>query len=126
MRDAVLALRLDDGLLRDTRDQARCIDEELGELYRLIHATRAFEVKRARRFRNGELPEWVLRHGGLLHSAASDMQKTFAVLREAVLQRAQAEGSLATQVLSAFGFFTAKLDNLVETWRLMLAGGRRR
>ncbi len=42
VRDAVLALRLDDGLLRDARNQARCIDESLGELYRLIHATRAF------------------------------------------------------------------------------------
>lgn len=93
----------------------RCIDEALGELYRLIHATRAFEVKRARRFRSGELPEWVLRHGGVLHSAASELQKTFAVLREAVLQRAPIEGSLATQVLSALGFFAAKLDNLVET-----------
>ena len=121
VRDAVLALRLDDGLLRDARDQARCIDEELGELYRLIHATRAFEVKRARRFRSGELPEWVLRHGGVLHSSASELQKTFAVLREAVLQRAPIEGSLATQVLSALGFFAAKLDNLVETWRLVLA-----
>ena len=121
VRDAVLALRLDDRLLRDARDQARCIDEELGELYRLIHATRAFEVKRARRFRNGELPEWVLRHGGVLHSSASELQKTFAVLREAVLQRAPIEGSLATQVLSALGFFAAKLDNLVETWRLVLA-----
>lgn len=121
VRDAVLALRLDYGLLRDARDQARCIDEALGELYRLIHATRAFEVKRARRFRSGELPEWVLRHGGLLHSAASDLQKTLAVLREAVLQRAPIEGSLATQVLSALGFFAAKLDNLVETWRLVLA-----
>ena len=33
VRDAVLALRLDDGLLRDARDQAQCIDE-LGWLYR--------------------------------------------------------------------------------------------
>ncbi|MBQ1762265.1 MAG: hypothetical protein IIZ92_05120, partial [Aquincola sp.] len=121
VRDAVLALRLDDGLLRDARDQARCIDEELGELYRLIHATRAFEVKRARRFRSGELPEWVLRHGGVLHSSASALQKTFAVLREAVLQRAPIEGSLSTQVLSTLGFFAAKLDNLVETWHLVLA-----
>jgi ATP-dependent DNA helicase DinG len=121
VRDAVMALRLDDGLLRDARDQAGCIDEELGEVYRLIHATRAFEVKRARRFRSGELPEWVLRHGGLLHSAASDLQKTFAVLREAVLQRAPIEGSLSTEVLSTLGFFAAKLDNLVETWRLVLA-----
>lgn len=121
VRDAVLALRLDDGLLRDARDQARCIDEALGELYRLIHATRAFEEKKARRFRTGEMPQWVLRHGGALLAAAADLQKTFAVLREAVLQRAPAEGSLATQVLSALGFFAAKLDNLVETWRLVLA-----
>lgn len=121
VRDAVLALRLDDGLLRDARDQARCIDEALGELYRLIHATRAFEEKSARRFRSGELPDWMLRHGGALHAAASDLQKTFAVLREAVLQSAPTQGSLATQVLSALGFFAAKLDNLVETWRLMLA-----
>ena len=121
VRDAVLALRLDDGLLRDARAQAHCIDEALGDLYRLIHATRAFEEKRARRFRSGELPDWVLQHGGALHTAASDLQKTFAVLREAVLQRAPIEGSLATQVLSALGFFAAKLDNLVETWRLVLA-----
>ena len=106
VRDAVLALRLDDGLLRDARDQARCIDEALGELYRLIHATRAFEMKRARRFRSGELPDWVLQHGGALHAAASDLQKTFAGLREAVLQRAPIEGSLATQVLSALGLPT--------------------
>ncbi|MCU0963579.1 MAG: hypothetical protein MUF08_00645 [Burkholderiaceae bacterium] len=63
----------------------------------------------------------VLQHGGALHAAASDLQKTFAGLREAVLQRAPIEGSLATQVLSALGFFAAKLDNLVETWRLVLA-----
>lgn len=121
VRDAVLALRLDEGLLRGARDHAGRIDESLAELYRLIHATRAFEEKRARRFRSGELPEWVLRHGGALHAAASDQQKTFALLREAVLQRATADGSLATQMLSALGFFAAKLDNLVETWRLVLA-----
>ena len=120
VRDAVLALRLDEGLLRDARDHAGRMDESLAELYRLIHATRAFEGRKARRFRSGELPEWVLRHGGTLHAAASDLQKTFAVLREAVLQRAPIDGSLATQVLSALGFFAAKLDNLVETWRLVM------
>jgi len=120
VRDAVLALRLDEGLLRDARDHAGRMDESLAELYRLIHATRAFEERKARRFRSGELPEWMLRHGGTLHAAASDLQKTFAALREAVLQRAPIDGSLATQVLSALGFFAAKLDNLVETWRLVM------
>jgi ATP-dependent DNA helicase DinG len=121
VRDAVLALRLDGGLLGGTRDQSSRIDQALGELYRRIHATRAFEEKKARRFRTGELPEWVERLGGAVHSAASDLQNTFATLREAVLERASFEGALATQVLSTLGFFAARLDNLVDTWSLVLA-----
>jgi Rad3-related DNA helicase len=70
---------------------------------------------------NHDLVLSALQHGGALHTAASDLQKTFAGLREAVLQRAPIEGSLSTQVLSTLGFFAAKLDNLVETWHLVLA-----
>ena len=121
VRDAVLGLRLDEQLLRDARGSAARLDDGLDELYRLVHGTRAFDEKKARRFKNGVLPEWALRLGREIHVAGSTLKKTFAALREAVLERAPSEGTLATQVLAALGIFAGKVDNLVDTWTLMLA-----
>jgi len=121
VRDAVLGVRLDQQLLRDARATAERMSQALDELYALIDATRAFEEKRARRFKNGVLPEWAARFGAEIHFAGAALQKTFASLREALLERASVEGPLATQVLAGLGFFAGKLDNLVDTWDLMLA-----
>ena len=120
VRDAVLALSLDRQFMRDAQESARTISQSLHELYDVIKNTRAFDEKKARRFKNGVLPEWVARAGGQILTASSLLNKTFASLREGVLEKAQAEGQLATQVLVSLGFFAGKVENLVATWELML------
>jgi len=121
VRDAVLALSLDRQFIRDAHTSAEGIEEALDELFGVLRGTRAFEEKRARRFKDGVLPEWVVACGKRLHANGQLLQKTFAGLREALLEKAQTEGQLATQVLTALGFFAGKVDNLVDTWELMLS-----
>ena len=53
MRDAVLGLRLDEQLIRDSRASAERIERALRDLHQRIHATNGFEEKRARRFKSG-------------------------------------------------------------------------
>jgi ATP-dependent DNA helicase DinG len=121
VRDGVLALRLDDRLLQDARAGAQSARAALGTLYEKVHATRAFEEKKARRFKAGLLPDWAKQLGQQICDGASSLQKTYAQVREALLERSGSEGVLATRVLSSIGFFAGKIDNLVGTWELVLA-----
>jgi ATP-dependent DNA helicase DinG len=121
VRDAVLAMRLPDGLLQDARAGAEQLVAALESLRLRIHALRAFDEKKARRFKRGELPDWVVAAGEAARAAGRGLEKTFAALREALLERAPSEGPLATRVLSSLGFYVGKLENLLNTWELMLA-----
>ena len=121
VRDAVLGLRLDEQLIRDSRASAERIERALRDLHHRIHGTNGFEEKRARRFKSGPLPDWCETAGGQVLAAGEELQKTFASLREHVLEKAPSVGTLATQVLSVLGFYVVRLDNLVDTWQLMLA-----
>jgi len=120
VRDAVLALHLDETLLRDAQLSAMSAADELEQLRQRIHAMRAFEDKRARRFKDGKLPEWMLAGGERAREAGRELEKTFVALREALLERAPSEGSLVTRVLAALGFYVGKLENFLATWELML------
>ena len=121
VRDAVLGLRLDEQLIRDSLHNARRIEAALRDLHQRIHGTNGFEDKRARRFKSGPLPAWCQSAGEQILGAGEELQKTFAALREHVLEQAPSAGGLATQILSVLGFYVVRLDNLVDTWRLMLA-----
>lgn len=121
VRDAVLAMRLDESLLRDARGTADVLAGELETLRQRIHALRAFDEKKARRFKGGLLPDWVRESGDRIASSGQSLEKKFAALREALLERAPSEGAIATRLLSSLGFCAGKLDNLTATWELMLA-----
>jgi ATP-dependent DNA helicase DinG len=121
VRDAVLGLRLDEQLIRDSRASSERIESALRELHRCIQGTNGFEEKRARRFKSGPLPAWCQGAGEQILDAGEELQKTFSSLREHVLERAASAGTLATQILSVLGFYVVRLDNLVDTWQLMLA-----
>jgi len=120
VRDAVLALRLDENLLRDAHRCAVAATDELEQMRQRIHGMRAFEEKRARRFKDGRLPDWFRSNGERAREAGRSLQKTFVALREALLERAPSEGGLATRVLAALGFYVGKLENFLATWDLML------
>lgn len=120
VRDAVLALRLDEALLRDASQSADLAVHELRDLFERIHGMRAFEEKHARRFKDGTLPAWLRAGGGRARKAGRQLEKTFSVIRESLLERAASEGSLATRVLSSLGFYVGKLENFLTTWDLLL------
>lgn len=121
VRDIVLAMRLPDVLLHDARTSAERSVEALEGLRQRIHGLQAFGEKKARRFQAGPLPGWVRDGGETVRDASQALQKTFAQLREALLERAPSEGSLATRLLSSLGFYVGKVENLLATWDLMLA-----
>lgn len=88
VRDAVLGLRLDAGLLRGGVESSGRIEQALRELHRRIDATGGFDDKRARRFRGGVLPPWCRSAGEQILTSRGALQKTFASLREHVLEQA--------------------------------------
>ena len=49
------------------------------------------------------------------------LQRTTAIVREQMFEKAHAEPSLVTRLVAELGFFASKLENLVDTWTLMLA-----
>ncbi|MBI5792618.1 MAG: ATP-dependent DNA helicase DinG [Rhodocyclales bacterium] len=120
VRDAVLALHLDETLLRDAQLSAVSAADQLEQLRQRIHAMRAFEEKRARRFKDGKLPDWLRDGGERAREAGRGLEKTFVALREALLERAPSEGGLVTRVLAGLGFYVGKLENFLATWDLML------
>lgn len=121
VRDAVLGLKLDAAFHRDARAHAQILTAALLALHGKLHATRAFEERRARRFKDSALPAWARESGTQALKAALGMQQTLAGLREQMLERAQAEPHLVQQLLANLGFFLGKLERLIDTWVLMLA-----
>ncbi len=121
LRDIVLGLQLDHDLYRDARTSAKDLSGDLDELCRALDRTGAFDEKATRRFKNGVIPDWTRTPGHNILSRAMQLQKTAAIVREQMLEKANAEPGLVTQLVAELGFFAAKLENLVDTWTLMLA-----
>lgn len=119
-QDIVLALSLDETYSRDAAGQCVTLQNYLEELYQAIDSTKAFEEKRARRFKNGVLPIWGRMLGENILAVAQGLQKTLQALREAMLAKAQAEAHLVQRLLAALGFYLTKLANLIDTWEMML------
>ena len=121
LRDIVLGLQLDQDLYRDARATAKDLSGDLEELCRALDRTGAFDEKATRRFKNGVIPDWTRTPGHNILPRAVQLQKTAALVREQMFEKAQAEPGLVTQLVAELGFFAAKLENLVDTWTLMLA-----
>jgi ATP-dependent DNA helicase DinG len=121
VRDIVLSMRLPEVLLQDARTSVERLVSALETLWHRVHGLQAFGEKKARRFKPGPLPDWVRDGGDAARDAGLALVKTFAQLREGLLERAPSEGALATRLLSALGFYVGKLENLLSTWDLILA-----
>lgn len=121
IRDVVLGLKLDAAFQRDARHNAQILSDMLLALHGQLHATRAFGDKQARRFKDNRLPDWAQSLGTQLIAAARGLRQTTLLLREQMFERAAAEPHLVQQLLANLGFFTGKLDKLIDTWTLMLA-----
>jgi hypothetical protein len=119
-------MRLPEVLLQDARTSAERLVSALEMLWQRVHGLQAFGEKKARRFKPGPLPGWLLNGGDAARDAGLALVKTFAQLREGLLERAPSEGALATRLLSALGFYVGKLENLLSTWDLILAEDGRR
>lgn len=120
VRDVVLGLKLDAAFLRDARQNTQTLGEALMTLHAHLHSTRAFGDKRARRFKDNRLPDWAQAIGTCLMAAAQRLRQTTLALREQMLERAQSEPHLVQQLLASLGFFSGKLDKLIDTWMLLL------
>ena len=119
-RDIVLGLKLEEQPYRDTQSVCAELAGDLDDLYQVVHATKAFDEKRARRFRNGVLPARMKAIGENVLGRATNLQATLLALREQMLARASSEPHLVTRLLAELGFFLGKVENLVDTWTLML------
>ena len=121
MRDIVLGLQLDHELYRGARARCQDLSADLDTLHRALDRTGAFDEKRVRRFKNGVIPDWTRDPGINILSHATDLQETVALVREQMFEKANADPTLVTRLISELGFFASKLENLVDTWTLMLA-----
>ncbi len=121
LRDIVLGLQLDQDLYRDARATAKDLSGDLDDLCRALDRTGAFDEKATRRFKNGVIPDWTRTPGHNILARAVQLQRTAAIVREQMFEKANTEPSLVTRLVSELGFFAAKLENLVDTWTLMLA-----
>lgn len=121
VRDVVLGLSLDRDFLQQARLHGVELAAHLKQLAQTIDGLHAFEEKRARRFKNGVLPDWARTIGEAILAHASALQDIMRGMREAMLDKAQAEPQLVQRLLGEIGFYFGKVDNLVDTWKLMLA-----
>jgi ATP-dependent DNA helicase DinG len=120
VRDIVLALSLDGSFHQDVADRCFALDGYLEDLYRAIDATGAFEQKRTRRFKRGVLPDGIKTIGEGISNSSSALRNTLLSLRDAMLDKAATEATLVQRLLADLGFFLGKLDNLVDTWVMLL------
>jgi ATP-dependent DNA helicase DinG len=120
VRDIALGLSLEGSFHQDATDRCRALDGYLGDLYRAVDATGAFEQRRTRRFKHGVLPDGIKTIGEGISAAGSALRNTLHRLRDAMLEKAATNASLVQRLLADLGFFLGKLDNLVDTWELML------
>ncbi|HNB05928.1 MAG TPA: ATP-dependent DNA helicase DinG [Thauera aminoaromatica] len=121
VRDIVLGLQLDHELYRGARAICRELSADLEQLHRALDRTGAFDEKPIRRFKNGVIPDWTRNPGTNILARSTDLQQTVALLREQMFGRASTEATLVTRLVAELGFFASKLENLVDTWTLMLA-----
>ncbi len=121
IRDIVLGLQFDHTLYRTAREHCKALSADLDQLFKALDRTGAFTEKAVRRFKNGVIPDWTRDPGLNVLGRAEDLQGTVASVREQMLERLATEPSLVTRLLSELGFFASKLENLVDTWFLMLA-----
>jgi ATP-dependent DNA helicase DinG len=120
VRDIALGLSLEGGFHQDATDRCLVLDGYLGDLHRAIDATGAFEQKRTRRFKRGMLPDGIKAIGKGVLTSSSALRNTLHSLRDAMLDKAATDATLVQRLLADLGFFLGKLDNLVDTWELML------
>jgi ATP-dependent DNA helicase DinG len=121
VRDIVLALNLDASHQSAAGQSAQALGRHLEDLYQAIDRTRAFESQPTRRFKDGVPPEWCRTLGGNIHAAATALAGALTRLREAMLGKTGSEAYLVQRLLGGFGFYFARLENLLDTWTLMLA-----
>ena len=120
--ELVLGLHLDAALLARTETAGEAIAELLDQLFLAIDRTKAFEDKPIRRFKNGPLPAWALVPGGNILSAARSLDAALKDVREALMEKATVDGLMIQRQLSSFGFYLGRVENLVDTWAMILAG----
>jgi ATP-dependent DNA helicase DinG len=118
--DVVYGLRLDAGLHKEAEQQASHLAGYLEDLYQAILSTRAFEEKAARRFKDGVMPRWGSEIGANILSSAKGLTSTTAEVRKVMLEAAEREPELLRKLMSGLGFYLGKLENLVNTWELLL------
>lgn len=121
IRDIVLGLQLDNELYRETREVAKELSTDLDDLHRALDRTGAFDERPVRRFKNGVIPDWTRAPGLNILGRASRLQCTTGLIREQMFEKSTADPSMVTRLVGELGFFTTKLENLVDTWALMLA-----
>src|SRR5262245_47060585 len=126
VRDIVLGLGLSRRYLESALALSDTLQVELEQLHNTIDGTHAFEEKRARRFKNCQLPEWARVAGANILAAAEGLQRTLAGLRQDMLEHAGAEPHLVQRLLAELGFYLGKVEVLIGTWTLMLADDRER
>lgn len=119
-RDISLSLFLNQQYYRDAQTECSVLVDYLEDLYRAIDETKAFEEKRVRRFKNGILPIWGRTIGENILASATRLQLILRKLREAMFDKTPSEAHLVQRLLAELGFYLGKLENLVDTWKLML------
>jgi len=124
VRDIALGLSLEDSFHQAAGDKCLALDCYLGDLYRAIDATGAFEHKRTRRFRHGVLPDGIKAIGEGILTSSSALRNTLHSLRDAMLDKAGTNATMVQRLLADLGFFLGRLDNLVDTWEIMLLDDR--
>lgn len=121
IRDIVLGLQLDHELYREAREASRELSSDLDDLHRALDRTGAFDEKPVRRFKNGVIPGWTRTPGINILNRGASLQRATGLIREQMFEKSMADPMLVTRLVSELGFFATKLENLVDTWTLMLA-----
>ncbi|MBK7237554.1 MAG: ATP-dependent DNA helicase DinG [Sterolibacteriaceae bacterium] len=121
VRDIVLGLHLDHDLYRDARTSCKDLSADLDDLSRALDRTGAFDEKPVRRFKNGIIPDWTRTPGINILSRGQRLQSTVALVREQMFEKGGSEPTMVSRLVSELGYFASKLENLVDTWTLMLA-----
>lgn len=120
VRDVVYGLRLDASFHKEAEQESRQLAAYLEDLYQAILSTKAFEEKSARRFKDGVMPAWGTEIGTNILKSARALASATADVRKAMLEAAEREPELVRKLMSGLGFYLGKLENLVNTWELML------
>lgn len=121
IRDIVLGLQLDNELYREAREVGKELSTDLDDLHRALDRTGAFDEKPVRRFKNGVIPVWTRTPGLNILSRGARLQRTTSLIREQMFEKSSVDPMMVTRLVGELGFFATKLENLVDTWTLILA-----